>query len=494
MKRHDGRAQTFAEGPAGGPGLKSLLRNPRVVDIAAAVAACGLAALLPMILERRPQLGLIAVAGLVVLATSLALRPSLVAAVLGWLLVAPLLQESASASHIGHQLQIVLYELPPLLFLGWTWWLRGHRSSLVRPAVPDLLPVLLLAYAAGSILLSSNPTTSVANRLHDLTWNLGVGVVLYYVIAFAPARRDVIEWVTLSILGTTTFAALVAVAQYVTGYSLWPSTSAVGGGGSAATVTNHGVPSAIGTLGNPAVLGTVAGIGAVVAVSLLAWNGPARWRRLALASLPVTLAAVALSFERGPIIAAVVVGLAVVIPRQRLRLPVLAMLVVGGIVAVLAFPALTSAPAYQQRATNTQTINSRLRVVRRSFQLAELSPVLGSGYGTYDAVSRDRSLSLSTTSTEEVSSVTSHNTLLTMLVEIGAVGVILLLAHVLWVLKGAVGSLRRDLLPSWLAAAWLSGLAVYGMNAMAIDMRFFSFVCVLPWLCLGLLRRFRPTE
>lgn len=469
----------------------SLLRHPHALDAGVAVAAFALAAMLPLMLQQRPKYALVAVFGLLTLAAGLMFRPSLVAVVFGWLVLAPFLQEPARASNVGHQLQYVLYELPPLLFLVWAWWLRGHRRVEVRASAPDVLPFLLFAFAVAGVLLSSQPAGDTFTRLHDVFWNVGLGVLVYYLLAFAPLGRAEVETITLGVLAATTFAALVAIAQYAAGFSIWGSAASVGSGATTAagTLNNQGVASAVGTLGNPAVLGTVAGVGSVFAVSLLTWGGPVRWRRLASLSLPVTLTAVVLSFERTPIIVTVVLILAVVVSRRRLRLRALVMVALLGAAAAIMIPRLATAPAYQQRATNAAGVDVRLRVFRRSLQLAQVSPVLGNGYGTYDTVSREKTLATSTTDSGDVTGVTSHNTLLTMLVEVGLTGIALLLAHWLWVIAGAVRALRRKLMPPWLAAAWLSGLAAVGMNAMAIDVRFFSFVCVVPWICLGLLRR-----
>jgi O-antigen ligase len=468
------------------------LRHPRTVEVAVALAAFVLAAVLPLMLQQRPKFAYIAVFGLAGLAVTLAFRPTLVWLVSGWLVLAPVLQEPARASSAGHLLQYALYELPPVVFVGWTWWLRGHRRDLVRPAPADLLPLLLLAFAAAGVLLSPSDESDTLTRLHDLMWNVGIGVLAYYVVAFTPMTRAALESLTAAILSATTLAGFVAVTQYLLGYSIWGSSQAAGAATSAQAGTglNQGVASAVGTLGNPAVLGTVAGVGAVFAVSILTWDGPVRWRRLARVSLAVDLLAVVLSFERAPIIAAAVLALVLVLARRRLRLRALIIVVLLGATAAVVIPQLVIPAKYQARATNAAGIDVRLQVVRRSLQLAKLNPVLGNGYGSYDTVSRERTLATSTTDTTGTG-VTSHNTLVTMLVEIGLLGILMVLAHWVWVVAGAVGALRRGLLPPWLAAGCLSGIAVVAINAMAIDLRFFSFVCVIPWLCFGLLRRHR---
>jgi O-antigen ligase len=84
---------------------------------------------------------------------------------------------------------------------------------------------------------------------------------------------------------------------------------------------------------------------------------------------------------------------------------------------------------------------------------------------------------------------TSHNTYLTILVEIGGVGLALLLipaAIITWqALKMALASPELR----WFVVGAIAALGVYVFTASSIDMRFFSFVPALTWLLLGILRR-----
>ena len=84
---------------------------------------------------------------------------------------------------------------------------------------------------------------------------------------------------------------------------------------------------------------------------------------------------------------------------------------------------------------------------------------------------------------------TSHNTYLTILVELGIVG--LVVAFLPWFIV-SVSTIRRFSLmpyPPWYTLSLLAIIGVVVLTAQTTDMRFFSFVPGLAWCCVGLLRR-----
>ena len=89
---------------------------------------------------------------------------------------------------------------------------------------------------------------------------------------------------------------------------------------------------------------------------------------------------------------------------------------------------------------------------------------------------------------------TSHNTLLTILVELGGVGLVIFIGP--WLVLGyrALQHARRDPSSRWLLVGATGGFVVYVVAANASDFRFSSFVPAVAWLLLALLRRHEPTR
>jgi hypothetical protein len=74
-------------------------------------------------------------------------------------------------------------------------------------------------------------------------------------------------------------------------------------------------------------------------------------------------------------------------------------------------------------------------------------------------------------------------------VESGLVGLTLLFTSWIVICWRSLKALLAGTPTAWLFAAGLAVVAVYLLNAVTVDMRFFSFVPAIPWFVLGLLRR-----
>jgi O-antigen ligase len=86
---------------------------------------------------------------------------------------------------------------------------------------------------------------------------------------------------------------------------------------------------------------------------------------------------------------------------------------------------------------------------------------------------------------------TSHNTFLTILVELGLFGLLLFLLPWVTILGRAISRALRDPRERALQLGFAAAVAVYVINALFVDMRFFSFIPALPWIALGLVRRYQ---
>src|SRR3954468_4907996 len=109
-----------------------------IVSIAAAESIAGMNARVP-----KPLVAVLALAG-----TAILLSVDAVQLFLGWLFVAPILQESASNSHVGHALGLALYAGPPLVLL-----VKHLAAQDDRPRAEwfDFFPALYFVYLVVSL-------------------------------------------------------------------------------------------------------------------------------------------------------------------------------------------------------------------------------------------------------------------------------------------------------------------------------------------------------
>jgi O-antigen ligase len=275
-------------------------------------------------------------------------------------------------------------------------------------------------------------------------------------------------------------SAVLALYEQATGSQIW---------GATAITALGGVPiqTLTGTLSNPTVLGTVTGGAACVAACMLVWRAPDPWwRRAAVGTLVVTLPVTFLTYERAPMVATGI-GIVIVVACRRRAWNAAIVTALGVTLAgLLAWGFLTSSSIYESRVSDTGTVQTRLELAHRSVQLFGEHPVFGTGYRSFDEV---KNLPSGPVATPLEFVDTSHNTFLTYLVELGILGLALLLSFWGWVLWRAFRHRRADRGAPWLTLGWVVLLVVYVVNAMLIDMRFYSYVAVLPWIALGFLRR-----
>jgi O-antigen ligase len=232
-------------------------------------------------------------------------------------------------------------------------------------------------------------------------------------------------------------------------------------------------------------------VGVVLALAVLVWAGPSSLGRLAYISLLVDVPALFLTLTRGPLIAAGAVGMAIVLSRARTRWPGVLTGIVVALVAAGLWTSISSTALYKNRFSDRTNVEERVILNRWSLELAGRRPLLGWGYGSFDSVKNSANLSTGNSSITYAQAIkyTSHNTYLTILVEMGGIGLGLLLVPWLLVARSSVGLARARLPDAWLVVGFLGVLGVWIINAGTFDMRFFAMAWVLPWLAAGVLRR-----
>ena len=399
----------------------------------------------------------------------------------GWLFLAPLFQASADETSLGRALTWGLYIAPALVLVGLTIARRRHVLTF---SLIDWLPAAYVLYVVASMWTSSTFIQSdPAGSAKAIVTLVAIGAIAYYFLTFGPGVDIPLPTIVLTLLAAAILQAVMAALEMASGWRLWGGVGwleEVGGARASATLTN------------PGVLGMFLGVGIVFAVAILTWGGPSRLRRFAWITLLLATPGLFLTITRGPILAtAVAVVLLLVLGRARLvGFGVLATAVVA--IAFL-YPALQNTSVYQERATNAETVQVRVALRDLSLQLAAEKPLFGWGHGKFDEAKNASELTSEGISINTVLATTSHDTYLTLLVELGAIG---LLLYSLPFLVLAFRGLRRRGPPSdrWLLAGSLASLIVIYVTASTLDFRFFSFAQLIPFVFLAMIRRITADE
>ena len=440
-----------------------------VVSIAAAESVAGMGTRVPKTL-----VAVLALAGAAVL-----LSVDTVQLFLGWLLVAPLFQESASNSGLGHALALALYTAPPLVLLA-----KHLAADGTRPQAEwfDFFPALFLAYLVVSLAATGGAdlrTAGTVATVRTLYQNVAIGIIIYYVVSFWRGRGPSLVATARVLLIVAALQAVLAIIEAPTHWNLWHDTN----------WQRAGDYRSIATLGNPAVTGAVIGVGIVVALAVLCWRGPFELRRLALVMLILGFPALYATKTRGPILATLVAALLVVLFSARSRLVGVGAIALVALLLVVFWPRIQTSSVYQARITQKQNIQARLVLQEVSIKLIQQKPVLGWGYDSFDRVKYDVAVPSPQLPLSQALQSTSHDTYLTILVEYGAVGFAIFVLPWMVILLRGLGRARRLAPDRWFVIAMLASIVLLAINAATLDYRFFSFVPMLGWLSLGLLRR-----
>jgi O-antigen ligase len=425
----------------------------------------------------KPLLVLLVVAGAAVL---LAIATDHL--VLGWLLLAPLFQESAGKSRVGHFLSLALYTAPPLAFAIKAMATRGRRPHLRGI---DVAPALYALLVLGSLLITATSMVRATpvGTLRTFYATVVIGVIVYYVVAFWPGRSLQPERVCAVVLVAATLQAAMSIVEWLTGWNLWRDTGWHRGAGDNRSVA---------TLANPGLLGAFIGVGMVVALAVLFWNGPSRLRRLSVVMVVLGPLGVFVTLTRGAILATALASAPLVLLARRSRLGGIGVLALAALMIVVFWGRIESTSLYQSRLSNGQNVDVRLALQKASLDLAAQKPILGWGYGSFDRVKANVQVTGTIGSVAASAAVrgnTSHDTFLTVLVEYGGVGLLLLVLPWLWISLNALRRIRARAPDRWIDVAGVAAVFVIVFTGATLDLRFFSFVPAVLWLFLALMRR-----
>jgi O-antigen ligase len=388
-----------------------------------------------------------------------------------WLFCAPFVQGASGGDHPGHAFFKFLFLVPPVILFA-----RMATGELRRPRfwAIDVLPALYVAYIVVRVQLLPSELSGADASPRAIYTGVGMGVIGYYFAAFARSSDRLPIAVAGSLLWSSLVVAVLALVDAATGWNLW-NISQVGQGSQAQRVVS--------TFTSPTALGAYLGASLVVAIAILAWRGPRPLRLPAILLIPVSVPAMFFTYTRGPVLGAAVVTVLLALIANRARWPSLLVFATVAILVFAAWGRISSTAVYQARLGVTETVQTRDEIQRTSVALFREKPLFGWGYNTFDeakltVLGRD----------PRFDGLTSHNTYLTVLDELGVVGLALLLLP--WAVIGwrAISAAWRGQAERWIVGGCVGLAAAYAIGALTYDARFFSLVSALPWIMLGLAR------
>lgn len=246
---------------------------------------------------------------------------------------------------------------------------------------------------------------------------------------------------------------------------------------------------AAGPLGNPVINAYVAQVGMCAAIYLGIQLRGITYKVLGIMAMLLTGFYALLTYTRSAWVSFLVALTVIVLSHRRARRWVFAALTALLILFVVNAGGLVNLDFLQERTLNKDNVWGRLAISHTAIQMFLEQPLFGQGFGSYDQRVYDFATSVFGMPTE-VSLITSHNTMLTILAELGLLGFSLCVAAIVIALLPGLRALLtkryEKTVDRPLLLSLLGGIAAYMANAMVIDMRFFSFAQSLFWFNLGL--------
>jgi O-antigen ligase len=243
-----------------------------------------------------------------------------------------------------------------------------------------------------------------------------------------------------------------------------------------------------GSLLNPNVYAVVLMFCAILLFQSALNRQPGLIRSVFLLACGVSALCVFLSMERAVWLgaAAVIVGLFILYPKPMLRY-----ITIAGVVFLLVGAGFLAEKINMANARlkSQSQVDVRIVIMDAMVQMFQAKPVLGWGYGTINQYISQYYRQVDSYLIDRFE--TSHNTYLTILVELGLVGFILYLFPVVWLFAASVQAWRgppkmESAQRLLLGVLWLAVLQHFIVSNF-MDMRFFSFAITLWWMNLGLI-------
>jgi O-antigen ligase len=391
-----------------------------------------------------------------------------------WWLVSPFVQITPRMA--GRYVYWMVHRgtIPVALILAIvTTWVHRKERRFPRLSLAELSMLLFISMAAGSILLTEFELTTRLINVYDL---ILIPFCAYLLIQYTrPQAQDLKRLMPILLL--------ILLIESVIGLMSWFAPAAL-----PKEWLNLQGQRTVGTLDNPAVYTNTLMLCMLLLFQYAAHHRSTKVRWMLYSAFGLGLIMIFLSFSRGSWLASLLVmlGLLALYPRavsQLMGFVLVIMLILGS--GVLS-DQMTFA---SDRLEDSGTTNARIIEAYAALSMFTARPAFGWGYDSFDRYDWDFVQRVGNVPVEVDDS--SHNTYLTILAEMGAIGFVLYLFPILWWLfqsfkvlpRMPVGQFwdRHLLFMLWLAVAF------FLTNSSFMDMHFFAYGFTMLWMELGLI-------
>ena len=391
-----------------------------------------------------------------------------------WLFCAPLVQGASSGAHPHHAVFTALYLVPPLILVA---RMALGAVDVRRLWVIDIIPALYVLYVLIHIKLFPSELAGNESSLRAVYAIVGIGVTGYYFTALGTTSDRFPVAFAGALLWSGVVVAALALVDASTGWNPWGN-DVLGG---------DYVRRVVSTFGSPGALGTYLGAGVAFAVAILVWNGPRSMRLPAILLIGLSIPALYFTYTRGPVLGIVMVAPVMLLLATRARWPSVLIFAAVGLLLLAGWKEISSSATYEARLGVTSTVTTRVELVDSQLELFRQKPLFGWGYNTFD-----KAKLTSPARYAGIDEISSHNTFLTVLVELGVTGLVLLVLPWAVISWRAIAAGWHGVREPWLMGATVGATVVYIIGALTYETRFF-FISVIPWIALGLARSLLST-
>ncbi len=368
-----------------------------------------------------------------------------------------------------------------------------RRFKTRQAAPPDVylgevsgIPLLVLAYVGlmGVSVLTSLATGSAASNVVAayLDATLLPLAIYYFTRKYVDSRQRLI-WLVAAITVSTLIICLTGI--YENTLDLTDSPFPITPINEQGETRWLGVPGgrAAGVLENPAIYGGVMGMGMLCCLVFFV-HSARRTEKLLLGCVALVLAyGVFISYTRSAWVSVAIALLFAQFYLNGLWKVMTPLLVFGMLVLGLAWGALKQNDLVQDRVLDSENVTGRIERIAWSWDRFLERPILGRGLGGLDETMQN-------VFQEDFD--TSHNTYLTMLVDVGVIRFALFAAVVLaWLAKAAtvLRSGFRGQFEYSVVAAMVGFLLIWLLSGLSIELRLFPYFAALFWMAGALIER-----
>jgi O-antigen ligase len=239
---------------------------------------------------------------------------------------------------------------------------------------------------------------------------------------------------------------------------------------------------AAGVMINPAIYGSILGVGILAGFCLL-YQTKRKLIRVAITlTIGILLFGVFLSYTRSAWVSVTVVLFAAQFFINDLWKKSLPIFMIGLLLLVFIWPTLSNSSFVKERASNTETIDTRINLLKFGWKLFLEKPIFGWGAGALNTLSQRQGL------------YSSHNIYLTFLVDGGLILFLsfsTIIGYLLKKMTDIYEMLKKGRLERGALVSMGGFIFIFLLSGLVLELRYFGYYNAIFWICVGVIDHLR---